>query len=79
VEVTINIVKEDIPHPGEVQQSLNELKRWSAIRRTQDLPTGALDNAIRHMTDLHNLACTVYVAELNTPAMTGQIDSTLER
>lgn len=84
MEVTITVDKETIARPGEVMQSLQELRRWSSIRREQSLPTGALDHAIRHMMDLHKLACCVYNVELNTPPdarpdFEARADSTLAR
>lgn len=88
--VKINIDKErDLPSPGTVDQSIKELANWRRVRALKDLPCGALDNAIGHLQKLHELACVVFMAELNqqseataserVPRSLLLADSTLER
>lgn len=79
--VKINIDKErDLPSPGTVDQSIKELANWRRVRALKDLPCGALDNAIAHLQKLHELACVVYLAELNSLSpVLARADSTLER
>lgn len=78
--VSMLLNKELLSKPCTVRESVQELGHWREVRFSKDLPTGALDNALKLLKEYNDLLDAIYMEELaQEPANVDSVDTTIQR